>query len=115
MNRQAEPQEASPVAGSLRPVAREPNVVIRNNSLLCPYRDCGAANEIVELEVATRRNELEITANGTLTVLVGNHRFVSDGYECGVCSRPVRIPDGHSIASRDDEYDASAAPPAQPR
>ncbi|MFD0659685.1 hypothetical protein [Thermocatellispora tengchongensis] len=72
-------------------------VLIYDGKLICPYGDCGAADEIVELDVATRENALSISDDGKISAHLGDSTFESDGFECSQCRRPVSMPDGYEI------------------
>ncbi|GLX06682.1 hypothetical protein [Microbispora sp. NBRC 16548] len=74
-------------------------VLIVDGHLVCPYGDCGAVGEIVELDVATRDNELSIDPDqpGVIKASLGDHSFEADGYECRKCTRSVTIPNGYEI------------------
>jgi hypothetical protein len=76
----------------------EPTVLIENSRLVCPYRICGAADEIVELDVATRSHGLTITEPGVIGVSLGDSYFESDGFECQQCHRRVSLPDGYELS-----------------
>ncbi|GGS85066.1 hypothetical protein GCM10010156_49590 [Planobispora rosea] len=71
-------------------------VLIQDGKLTCPYDDCGAADDIVELEVASRTNELTITEPGLITVSLGDGGFETDAFECQRCGRGVSLPDGYA-------------------
>lgn len=75
----------------------EPVVLVQDGKLVCPYSDCSAVDQIIELDVATRANELSLGESGTIVAHVGDYRWESDGFECSMCSRRVILPDGLSI------------------
>jgi len=75
----------------------EATVLIEDGKLICPYGDCGAADDIVELDVASRENELSLSEDGTITAHLGDHSFENDGFECRQCTRQVSLPDGSNI------------------
>jgi hypothetical protein len=79
----------------------EPNALVREGVMVCPYPDCGTADRIVELDVATRTNQLRIVAPGEITAGTGDGTYETDGYECEVCCRRVSLPDGYEIVSWD--------------
>ncbi|WP_433355478.1 hypothetical protein ACQP25_16840 [Microtetraspora malaysiensis] len=64
------------------------------NIYVDPSPNCGAADQIVELDVATRSNELEIVGLGEILAGCGDSTFEGDGFECQQCSRRVSLPDG---------------------
>lgn len=76
-------------------------VLVEDGTLRCPYGDCGAADQIFELDVATRDNHLSIDPDepGVIKVSLGDHNFESEGYQCGQCLRSVSIPDGYETVS----------------
>jgi hypothetical protein len=76
----------------------EATVLIEDGKLVCPYSDCGATDEIVELDVATRENELSISEDGLISAHLGDSTFESDGFECHQCLRRVSLPDSAEIA-----------------
>lgn len=75
----------------------EPTVLIEGGNLVCPWRGCRAAGQIVELDVASRENVLYLTGDGLISAHLGDSSFESDGYECLTCNRAVSIPDGYEI------------------
>ncbi|MFD8529489.1 hypothetical protein ACFV0L_18915 [Streptosporangium canum] len=75
----------------------EPTVLVEDGKLVCPYTDCRAVDEIAELDVATRSNELSISEPGVISASLGDSSFESDGFECQQCSRPVSLPDGYEV------------------
>ncbi|GAA4946611.1 hypothetical protein HD597_006834 [Nonomuraea thailandensis] len=75
----------------------EPEVLIEDGKLVCPWPNCRAVNNIVELDVASRENVLSLSENGVITAHLGDSSFESDGYECLACNRAVSIPDSHEI------------------
>ncbi|MFB4284800.1 hypothetical protein ACBJ59_56700 [Nonomuraea sp. MTCD27] len=77
----------------------EPNALVRDGVMVCPYPDCEAADQIVELDVATRSNRLEIVAPGEIAAGTGDGTYVNDGFECEVCSRRVSLPVGYEVVS----------------
>ncbi|NRQ31225.1 hypothetical protein HII36_05160 [Nonomuraea sp. NN258] len=79
----------------------EPHALVRDGVLVCPHPDCGAVDQIVELDVATRSNELEIVGPGAIAAYCGDSTFEGDGFECDVCSRRVSLPDDFEIVSWD--------------
>ncbi|MFI6497104.1 hypothetical protein [Nonomuraea typhae] len=77
----------------------EPNALVREGVMICPYPDCGTADRVVELDVATRTNQLEIVAPGEIAAGTGDGTYETDGYECEACSRRVSLPVGYEIVS----------------
>ncbi|WP_433426208.1 hypothetical protein ACQP1V_42980 (plasmid) [Microtetraspora malaysiensis] len=75
----------------------EPNSLVRDGVLVCPFPDCGAADRIVEIDVATRANTLEIVGPGEIVAACGDSQFDGDGFECTACSRRVSLPDAFEI------------------
>ncbi|MFG1965742.1 hypothetical protein [Nonomuraea sp. NPDC049028] len=75
----------------------EATVLVEDGKLVCPYGDCGAADDIAELDVATRTNELTISAPGHISASLGDSTFESDGFECQRCTRRVSLPDGYEL------------------
>lgn len=67
--------------------------------LKCPHPTCGAAEDIVEDESAEQRNPLRPDAARKQVVVtgVGGDVRATEGYLCGVCEQPVRLPDGWDI------------------
>ncbi|MEU7911399.1 hypothetical protein [Microbispora bryophytorum] len=74
-------------------------VLIEDGTLRCPYADCGATDQIFELDVATRDNQLSIDPEqpGQIKASLGDHQFESDGYQCGQCLRSVTLPDDYEV------------------
>ncbi|WP_431928745.1 hypothetical protein [Nonomuraea jabiensis] len=75
----------------------KPPALVRDGKLVCPYRDCAAEDQIIEIDVATRTNELTIEGPGRIKVGLGDGRFDHECYECAQCVRPVSLPDGHEL------------------
>ncbi|MFG3438407.1 hypothetical protein ACGF0J_14280 [Nonomuraea sp. NPDC047897] len=75
----------------------EPTVLIEDGKLVCPYPDCSATDQIIELDVATRDNELCVSEDGAIIAHLGDYSFESDGFECQQCARRVSLPDGYEI------------------
>ncbi|WP_433259241.1 hypothetical protein ACQPYK_49595 (plasmid) [Streptosporangium sp. CA-135522] len=77
----------------------EPAVLVEDGKLVCPYGDCGATNQIFELDVATRSNHLVIDDEETSAIkaCTGDSSFETDGYECDGCARAVALPDGYEV------------------
>lgn len=66
--------------------------------LICPYEDCAALNNIVEIDRAERANEsLDVVIeNGVLVHVTwrdSKREFHHQGYQCSVCNREVTLPD----------------------
>ncbi|GII42880.1 hypothetical protein [Planotetraspora phitsanulokensis] len=78
-----------------------PRALVRDGVLVCPYPDCGVADDIVELDIATRQNELDIVGPGEIAASMGDGNFEGDGFECNTCNQPVELPDGFEIVSYD--------------
>ncbi|WP_214317119.1 hypothetical protein [Nonomuraea sediminis] len=74
-----------------------PTALVEDGKLVCPFGDCGAADDIVELDVATRSNEMTITEPGVISVSLGDGYFEGDGFECQQCTRRVSLPDGYEL------------------
>ncbi len=73
-------------------------VLIEDGHLVCPYGDCGAADQIFELDVATRDNQLSVGEEpGVIKGSLGDHTFESEGYQCGQCLRMVSLPGGYEV------------------
>ncbi|MEU1880903.1 hypothetical protein ABZ470_26650 [Streptosporangium sp. NPDC020072] len=75
----------------------EPEVLIENGTLVCPWLDCRATDNIVELDVASRENVLYLSENGVIAAHLGDSSFENDGFECLTCNRAVSIPDAYEI------------------
>ncbi|GAB2918040.1 hypothetical protein ACFMQL_20140 [Nonomuraea fastidiosa] len=74
-----------------------PVVLVERGRLVCPYPDCGAPDQLIELDVATRANQLSLGENGQIVAYTGDSQWESDGYQCGRCSRPVSLPNGATV------------------
>ncbi|MEU7891773.1 hypothetical protein AB0B45_02785 [Nonomuraea sp. NPDC049152] len=74
-----------------------PTVLIEDGKLVCPFGDCGAADQVIELDVATRENRLSIDEEGTIVAHLGDSEFEGDGFECQQCARSVSMPGGDEI------------------
>ncbi|SDL75861.1 hypothetical protein SAMN05421874_128118 [Nonomuraea maritima] len=88
----------APLSGTADDQDDEPAVLVLDGKLVCPYADCSATDEIVELDVATRSNELTIIRPGVISVALGDSCFENDGFECEQCSRRVSLPDGYELS-----------------
>lgn len=75
----------------------EPTVLIEYGKLICPYTGCSATDQIIELDVATRDNELSVSEDGAIIAHLGDYSFESDGFECQQCAGRVSLPDGYEI------------------
>ncbi|MEV4472885.1 hypothetical protein [Nonomuraea sp. NPDC049504] len=73
-------------------------ILVEDGKLVCPYGDCGAADQILELDVATRSNDLTISEPGVIKVSLGDGSFERDGFECQQCMRSVSLPDGYELS-----------------
>ena len=70
--------------------ANGPTVIIFEGRLVCPA--CGAADMIVEVDVAFRWNELVRVEGDEVIACLGEDGFERDRFECTRCHAYVTLP-----------------------